>query len=139
MVRAMLNPARHTPLVRLLLIAFVFNALLPFFAVYQAPAAGAAFSSVFGDKVLLCTGDGFKLVSANELADQKKTPDSHKKYQCALCFVSAHGTFLGSAGGEVYVPLLTAQLAWGARDEGISRHARWQGFNTRAPPVSSMI
>lgn len=79
------------PLIAITLIAFMVNALLPFFALYSVPVQARAFSApptssisqprgdeqvspsaanpagLFTDKVLICTAQGFKWVSLSEL------------------------------------------------------------------------
>lgn len=81
-------------LFRLTLIAFLFSAVVPFFAVYELPQTDSqqeTLASLFGDKILICTENGFEWMS---LADAQggKLPhkrDSHLK--CAMCFVTAKG------------------------------------------------
>ncbi len=73
------------------LIAFIFNAIVPFFAVYNLPTGNAEaneLSSVFGDKILICTDDGFKLVSLTDLKNGRELPKHSSKYECALCYVA---------------------------------------------------
>lgn len=134
----MVNLARHTPLLRLTLIAFLFNALLPFFAVYQAPANGAKLSAVFGEKMLLCTGDGFKLVSWDDLANGKEKSNPHKKFQCALCYVAAHGTGVAAMAPEVAdQPAEIVQLAaFYSKEDSLPPERLWQSRHTRSPPSS---
>lgn len=79
---------------RITLLAFLLNAVMPFFAVYDV-ASHQAFakeiSSLFGEKVLLCTADGFKWVKWEDLQSgkEKHNPASHHK--CPLCYLAAHG------------------------------------------------
>lgn len=76
------------------LMAFVMSVFLPFFAVYSIPSASAALennqSSLFGDKILICTKNGFKWVSWEDLEDEEHTPEPTKHFKCAVCYVSAH-------------------------------------------------
>lgn len=79
---------------RVTLLAFLLNAILPFFAVYNLQdnrAFAAEMASLFGEKVLICTGDGFKWVSWQELQNGKEKQHNSSHYQCALCYVAAHG------------------------------------------------
>jgi hypothetical protein len=81
-------------LFRFTLIAFLFSAVVPFFAVYELPQSHSEqeeLASLFGDQILICTEKGFEWIS---LADAQggKLPhkrDSHLK--CAMCFVTAKG------------------------------------------------
>jgi hypothetical protein len=75
---------------RFVLLAFVLSSLLPFFAVYSMPSAATVKASLFSDRILICTEDGFRWITRSEASRQKPhTPNNH--YQCALCFVAAHG------------------------------------------------
>lgn len=78
----------------LLLIAFAANALVPFFAVYNLPTDNTEakqLSSVFGEQILICTGDGFKWVNLADLQSGKEQPNPHPDYKCPLCYVASHG------------------------------------------------
>lgn len=82
--------------VRITLLAFIFNIFLPFFAVHTITQAQAAdnpteLSSLFGDKILVCTADGFKWMTWEEL--QKEGYPHHPDkppYECAFCYIAAH-------------------------------------------------
>lgn len=76
--------------------AFLMNVMLPFFAVYNISQAVDQFESsalntpLSDDKVLLCTGNGFKWVSLKDLLEGGEEPiKHHTQYDCALCYVSA--------------------------------------------------
>lgn len=79
-----------------MLMAFVMNALSPFFAVYSTQSAQAAeqnaLSAIFGEKTLICTPEGFKWVSWAELQDREHAPDPDKQFKCPLCYVAVYGT-----------------------------------------------
>lgn len=124
------------------LIAFVMNALLPFFAVYDIPKANAVepsqqeLSSVFGEKILLCTADGFKWVSWDELQEQPPAQEHAPKYECALCYVAAQGVALQTVTPSIsairhplvrHVPYHTADAS--ARSLCLAQHLK-----SRAPP-----
>lgn len=86
----MKNSLRH--IANVTLTAFLLNAFLPFFAVYDTPKLPPAkeMSSLFGDKVLICTGDGFQWVTWEELQKQGSRHES-SRYKCGLCYLAAHG------------------------------------------------
>ena len=71
--------------------AFLIYTLLPFFAVYSNPSESKQLSSLFGEKVLICTSDGFKFVSWEDLAG-KDAPKPHNEIKCPLCYFASHGT-----------------------------------------------
>jgi len=74
--------------------AIAFNTLLPFFAFYSDAAKTSvqppSLASVFGDKILICTGDGFALVKWQDLLAGKVPVHQHKSYACALCYIAAN-------------------------------------------------
>jgi hypothetical protein len=74
-----------------MLLAFVFNLLLPFFASYSLNSAQAAsvndLSALIGDKVLICTSTGYKWVTLSEWQDEEPAPESGKHYKCPLCYL----------------------------------------------------
>jgi hypothetical protein len=75
------------------LAAFLMNVIVPFFATYNITGNVTnvkEVSSVFGDKIFICTGDGFKLVKLADLQSGEEVPKSHSGYKCALCYVAAH-------------------------------------------------
>jgi len=78
-------------IVYIMLLAFVFNLLLPFFASYNLNSAQAAsvddLSALIGDKVLICTSTGYKWVTLSEWQDEEPVPESGKHYKCPLCFL----------------------------------------------------
>lgn len=124
-------------------IAFLLNVTLPFFAVYDFSRIIASTqteneqnASLFGDKILICTEDGFKFVSVEDLQDGKELPKKHPQYQCAMCYVSAHGTKHVMATAEValvhyeYVQHVFYSIS---HDVTISQFSS-RGFQTRAPP-----
>jgi hypothetical protein len=73
-------------------IAFLINVMLPFYAVYNIPQASAKeASSLFGDKILICTADGFKWFSWQDLQSGKEQPKPHSQFKCPVCYVAVHG------------------------------------------------
>lgn len=133
------------------LLAFLLNALLPFYALYSVEAAQSALlaqqqakqtqdeASLFGDKVFICTADGFKWVSWAELQNSQKQPKEHPQYKCALCYVAAQSTHTALPTGAIAIiprPLLT-QVTFASH---ISYRPLPQmhraGHLTRAPPHS---
>lgn len=81
-------------LLRFVLIAFVFGAVVPFFALYSgqvAKADSAALATLYGEEIFLCTERGFEWVKLADLESGKHTPKPDKHFECALCFVGAKG------------------------------------------------
>ena len=76
------------------LIAFAINVMLPFFAVYNPSASNTEIqhlSSVFGESIIICTGDGFKWVKLADLQNGKEKPKPHSDTKCPLCYAASHG------------------------------------------------
>lgn len=86
----------------LMILTFLGNVFLPYFAVYNVQQAQAyeqsGSSSLFGEKILICTVGGFKWVTWNELkqefelAENVPLEPSQQHYECPTCYVSAHAT-----------------------------------------------
>lgn len=89
----------------ILAIALLFTTLLPFFATYSITTPPSGLASVFGEKVLICTGQGFKLVNWKDLLAGKTPVGPHKPYSCPLCYIAS------SALGNVLLPVLVLYLA----------------------------
>lgn len=81
-------------LFRCTLLAFLFSAVVPFFAVYdlpQAQASQAELASLFGEKILICSDRGFEWVSVADLQQGKHIPKTDSHLKCALCYVASKG------------------------------------------------
>jgi hypothetical protein len=81
---------------RFITAVFLLQVLVPFFAVYGVSAsqvqAALAAPEIFGEKVLICTRDGFAYVSWQQLAEEEKKPQNtkHSSLQCPSCYVQTH-------------------------------------------------
>lgn len=135
--------ARARLLSILVLAAFIANVFIPFFAVYNPSSAQAAEaseqSSLFGEKILICTEYGFKWVSWDELSqegDEKPKPNK-KHYECPLCYVSAHGLkdFL-SVSKVIWTQDLfeTQTIIYSSANDIAKFRYALAGYQTRAPP-----
>ena len=134
--------ARHRSLLSLTLLAFLVSILLPFAAVYNPSAAQASESSLFGDRILICTIDGFKWVSLDDVGtEQEDHGDSNQKeFECALCYVSAHATkdFLASVHDVFgYTPSKQQTLRFDIAGYMVEDRSGAYFYQSRAPPVSA--
>lgn len=128
-------------LFRLTLVAFLFSAVVPFFAVYELPESPAQqeqLAGLFGEKILICTEKGFEWVALDDLRHGKHqpTPDSHLK--CAMCYVSSKGGAhhqLGPAALALDMPLGQALRVHFAYRDGLSLMPVERPANPRAPPA----
>lgn len=126
------------------LMIFFMNTLLPFFAVYplkvQESTGGftSAKAPAPGGKILICTSQGYKWITLKELEDEENKPGREKHYECALCFISAHGlnnVLIGSFtpfAPPVYVNKATYREN---RSDNVIRKLAALGHFTRAPPL----
>ena len=121
-----------------LALSIALNTLLPFFATYSDTTPPSGLASIFGEKVLICTSEGFTWVKLEDLLAGKSPAKPHKSYFCPLCYIA------NDALGKVL--LLTAALyllhAHTARRapllryaEALASHARAASYS-RAPPLS---
>ena len=81
---------RYTPLI--LVMALLVNAVLPFVAISPSAqhAKNPSYSLAFGEKILLCTGEGLKWVKLADLQSGKEKPKPHSGDQCPLCSAVRH-------------------------------------------------
>lgn len=129
--------------------AFALNVLLPFFATYNVPAhtnissakPTQTMASLFGEKILICTSQGFKLVSWSDLVNGKETPKPHPEYKCPLCYVSAKGCKVALTTAKLvsvgsFNVLYTLPNGYRA---SLKTSAFWHGHFSRAPPSSIIV
>tara|TARA_R110002124_G_scaffold118684_6_gene276197 strand:+ start:155 stop:595 length:441 start_codon:yes stop_codon:yes gene_type:complete len=92
--------------------ALLLNALLPFYAAYDtetlavklaAKAESQTLSALLGDKILICTGDGFQWVSRDDLQNGQEQPAQHPRLKCPLCYLAVFGV-------KQILPSVTAAL-----------------------------
>lgn len=125
---------------RITLLAFLLNAVLPFLAVYNVPAHqlyAKNISSLFGEKVLICSGDGFKWVTWKDLQEGKGGHEQPSHYKCPLCYLAAHGL------KDIIAPGAVAPAGGGYADSGPAAYASVPAalslhfsVHSRAPPFS---
>ena len=131
-----------------MLLAFVLNLLLPFFATYSLGAAQAAgaddLSALIGDKVLLCTSTGYQWVSLSEFQGEEPAPapETSDHYKCPLCYlgldkpevVAADYSMLRSVS-----PAYRVSAYAGAPVENPKTVGLLLGRSTRAPPATNLL
>jgi len=129
-----------------MLLAFVFNLLLPFFASYSLSSAQAAsvndLSALIGDKVLLCTSTGYKWVSLSELQNEEPAPETGKHYKCPLCYlhVDKPETIPSDYSMLLSVSSTYQVSTWsGAPVENPKTVRLLFGPSTRAPPATNLL
>lgn len=120
-----------------LVAALMLNALLPFFAVHRLPANAAHLSSAFGEKILICTGEGFKWVNLADLQSGKEKPKPHANDKCPLCFAAAHGMNILAASAHTQLHQQYHACAIAYDPAFIALHAL-SPASARAPPFSSL-
>ena len=143
-------------LIWLLLVAFLLNVVTPAYALSEFQQAGveqayervseqtgeagfSATASLLGDKILICTGNGFKWIS---LSDPQDAPPNevHPQFKCPLCYVSAHDLkipLISQVLAIADVPVLVSAVVYAAPKKSPTSQRISRGFLTRAPPVTS--
>lgn len=118
-----------------LVLALLLQTLLPFYAVYSvAPTTTAAeFAAIYGETVILCTPDGFKRVSWEDVANHK-APE-HPRYECAVCYMSAHGNAIGSNCTASAAPVAMHGAAIASAAPRAPRDEAGRLSHPRAPPA----
>ncbi len=118
------------------LIAFLFNAMLPFFAVYDLDNAKASELSDPSQKILICTGEGFKWISLEDLQSGKESPKQNKDLKCPLCYFVLHGkyTFTPYELATQSVFYSTPLLFKGLENRLAKTLFRSSPYSSRAPP-----
>ena len=135
--------------------ALLLHMLLPFYAYYPSPIGQGRPDSLsqnqpptalFGNRVLICTADGVKLIDLSALQDRAEQPASgrdpakpHQPYQCPLCYVAAHGLATPPAAAvALSLPsLFEAHLITVHADYSpLAGEARWYRLRTRSPPAA---
>ena len=111
--------------------------LLPFFATYGHVSAPSKLTSIFGEKILICTGDGFAWVKWSDLLAGKTPVKQDKKLLCPLCYLATH------ALGNILLPLGVALLLlYAATADAVfstlpgRRRVAYANACSRAPPFS---
>ena len=125
---------------RFVLFAFFLNALLPFFAIYNTTGLTAnSVKSAFGDRILICTGDGFRWIDRKDVSKQvPHKPGTHA--ECALCYFASHGLKnIALLAGVLLAYALRISIAQAiVAALVISRTYRLHLRHSRAPPVFSL-
>lgn len=81
-------------LLQFALVAFVFSAVVPFFALYDgqiAKADNVTLAALYGEEIFMCTERGFEMVKLADVQNGKHVPKRDTHFECALCFVGAKG------------------------------------------------
>ncbi|MCC7260044.1 MAG: DUF2946 family protein [Alphaproteobacteria bacterium] len=120
--------------------ALLLQALLPFAAVYQPvpDATTAERAALFGDKLLICSAEGFRWVRTQDLAEGKAHPQTSSDYKCPLCYIAANGLAVTPPVAAGVVSLSPATLAYVPLQAESSHDGWgfWQKLRTRSPPDS---
>jgi hypothetical protein len=117
-----------------LALALALSALLPFFAIYN-PSGHAV--SAFGERILICSGDGFRWVKLSDLQNGREKPAPHSGDKCPLCYMARHGVSVMPVASAMPAPVYPPRAAAFAyyNRELVSPY-RASPLNMRAPPVS---
>lgn len=122
----------------LTLIAFLFSEFLPFFATYDlsSPHNTEKLSSLFGDKILICTAEGFKWVSTADI-EKGNIPKQHKNIKCPVCFIATHkveNTTL-AALAVAYTEIDSGKASYAGFTEAVISDHHIRHYHKRGPPL----
>lgn len=127
----------------LTIIALLISVIVPFFAVYNLQGGGdnaeqeSELSALFGDKILICTADGFKWVSIADLETNQEQPEPHHDYKCGICYLAANGLqdiITSDAAIEIAYAITPSNLSYGFVYVFVDNNTFKNSFQTRAPP-----
>lgn len=128
------------------LLAFLFNVSFPLIAhhnVSQAVASDQKDMSSDNEllsndgKILICTIEGFKWVSLEDIQNGDEKPAPHSKHHCALCYVSAKKVDSDSVTDEFVILAIntnSAELRYLGEAEVIFVYDITHNHRVRAPP-----
>lgn len=84
----------------ILVAALVLNAVMPFFAYcniqlskHSNQIAADNIKSIFGDDLVICTVDGFKVVKLSQTENDNPSENDDINYQCNKCLIIANAAF----------------------------------------------
>jgi len=128
--------------------ALLLNALLPFYAAYDAEsiaaklsekAATQELSTLLGDKILICTGDGFKWVTRDALQSGEEQPAQHPRMKCPLCYLAAFGVkqIMPSMTASLdSIPSSVDDILYSRSNDITHAIATTYSYDSQAPPAS---
>ena len=122
----------------LLAVIMTLHMLLPFFATYTDKAPPSGLASIFGEKVLMCTSEGFVWVKLEDLLAGKAPVKPHTSYFCPLCFIAndvAGKLLLLMAGFYLVYPMLSGRSIRLQISQKLRTHAHVV-WHSRAPPLA---
>lgn len=99
-----MNAHRFTSLIGIVTgFGYMLSLLLPFFATYNTANLQAndegLFAALTGGKILICTVNGYELVSPGDVGDGKHEPN--EDFKCGLCVLAANGFNLAMASAPL--------------------------------------
>ncbi|TNE31394.1 MAG: hypothetical protein EP349_04075 [Alphaproteobacteria bacterium] len=129
--------------------AILLNALLPFYATYDSEALAAKLaaksetqelSALLGEKVLICTGDGFKWVKRADLQNGEEQPAQHPRLKCPLCYLAVFGVkqILPPVIASLdHVPASVNDILQPPGSDLQYASLTYRSYDSRAPPAST--
>ncbi len=139
MIGTMKNIKTSKIMSALALVAFFASVMLPFFATYNL-SSDKEVSSIFGEKVLICTADGFKWISLED-AKNGEFPNKHDNVKCPVCFFLANTktSFVPKSPSSVLYIQTSFQIKYFELTTTFKTHSFGNLSLARAPPVSSLV
>lgn len=136
-------------LIALTAAALLLNALLPFYAAYDSETLAAKLatkaetqelSALLGDKILICTGNGFKWVKRADLQNGEEQPAQHPRLKCPLCYLAVFGVkqILPSVIASLdHVPASVDDILQPQKNDLQYASLTYRSYDSRAPPASA--
>lgn len=114
---------------------------MPFVANYdwsRMNAEAAESASIFGEKMLICTAEGFRWVKWTDLQQSKVQHQPSKHYKCSDCYMTQHGTAapVSVVALDASVPLAALRWLPSYTHTALSGDILWQRDRSRAPPLA---
>ncbi len=123
-----------------LVVSLLLQAWIPFAANYdwsRMDVETAKSASIFGEKILICTAEGFRWVKWSDLQDGKVSHEPSKHYKCHQCYIAQHSTGapMQVVALDVSVPLAVLRWLPSYTHTALSGDILWRHDKSRAPPV----
>lgn len=119
----------------LVMLALMLATLLPFYAYYGNTLPTDTSNNLFGEKILICTAEGFKWIGVNELEENAPEID-HSKFECPLCVVASSDHKAIRTITDAFVsPITYRHYGYEVTDRYTYTQPTGYHFSVRAPPA----
>jgi len=122
----------------IIILALFFNAISPLFISFANASTLATKDSPFGDKILICTAEGFKYVNIEDFANGDYPQENDSRPHCPLCIINTVKTdkFIPTITTIKALKVTTTKIHYHILGQVTSYRAAVNNINPRAPPNS---